>query len=133
MSKYYGADRTNYFKVKDLEKFKEEWGTVLGDVTIEESDDGKEVALLFDEYGLPCQRENGEEIESIIVVDLIAPHLEDGQVCIIMEAGSHKLCFINGWACCFNNKGDYKDLFLDDIYQYADSFSDGVDVSRCEH
>ena len=62
------------------------------------------------------------EADEDVDIDLpseIGAHLVDGEVCILMQAGSEKLCYISGWAMAFDSTGKVVRVSLDDIYSTA--------------
>ena len=46
----------------------------------------------------------------------VAPHLLDGQWCVIQEVGAEKLRYLVGYATAFNNKGEVITISIDDIF-----------------
>jgi hypothetical protein len=114
MANYYASARSNYFKVKDLAEFSK--AMIPFDVEISEEDQG--VCLL-------CSGEGGwswydpDIEEDHDPVDLIAPHLQDNEVCILMETGAEKLRYLIGYAIAFNNQKEMVDVSLENIYEQA--------------
>lgn len=128
MADYYSQGHTNYFSVKDGEKFEQEVNSFKGDKPIELHKEGDKYCLLFEE-GLPTIRyneEGEEEVGGSVVEELvIKQHLADGSVCVIMDVFSaEKPRLIDGWAVAFNNRGDRKIISLDDIYNGIESFGE---------
>jgi hypothetical protein len=66
-------------------------------------DDGNEIAD-FDDF-----------------ISELSTHLMDGWVAVLMEIGSEKLRYLTGVAFAVNSKGEYKEVFLDQIYKSAES------------
>ncbi len=131
MSDWYGAARSNYFKVKDKKEFKvfcDNWNVELID------NQNEEVGFLSnDSFGhLPeCRYDaHGNEIESGFI-EALSKHLMDGQVAICMEAGAEKLRYITGYAIAINNKGQYREINLDDIYKKAEKL--GNNLTECTY
>jgi hypothetical protein len=58
--------------------------------------------------------ETGDEQE-IEWVQILAKHLADGWVAIIMEVGHEKYRYFNGYAIAINSKGETRELNLNDI------------------
>lgn len=128
MANWYGSARSNYFKVKDPEAFKaamkplevEVWegsdrGT-LGDAT------GMFALGGADEYGgWPSSRwdEEADDSVEIYLQDIIAEHLADGEVAVLVEVGAEKLRYLTGSAVAFNNKGEERRVSIDDIFTLA--------------
>jgi hypothetical protein len=122
MANYYGKVRTNYFAVKDPEAFREEIAKYPVELITRETENGE---LLFgfldtDEGGLPVSTydENDEDID-IIWEDVFERHLADEWVAIVMEVGSEKHRYFQGFASAYNNKGEFRSISLDDIYDVA--------------
>lgn len=133
MANYYSQGRTNYFRVKDGEKFEQEIERLregVGSPIEMIKEDGK-YALLFEE-GAPTyfyDEETGES-EDVDMEGFIRENLADGSVCVMMEIGAEKLRFLDGWSIAFNNKGDRKVILLDDIYKGIESFGE---CTQCEY
>jgi hypothetical protein len=133
MANYYGSARSNYFKVKDLEAFKRALSDVA--VGIWDGDVGTPTEGLIavfsqdaDGAGWPSFRydEASDDYVDIDLVNLIAPHLEDGWVCILQEAGAEKLRYLIGHAVAFNNAGEVRTVNIDDIYSLAKQIGEHV-------
>lgn len=123
MANYYGTARSNYFKVKDLSEFTKALKDIEVEIVSPESDDGT-VALLSrdaDGAGWPTSAYNEarDEYEDIDLPALIAPHLEDGWVCVLMEVGNEKMRYLVGYADAFNNKGEAVHVSLNEIFDRA--------------
>jgi len=122
MANYYASCRTNYFEVKDSEKFLEAMDNIPGIVV--DTDDGHLFYILGDDpdgAGWPAwgyDEEMGNEYEIDLPV-IVSEHLADDSVAIFMEVGSEKLRFIIGWALAVNNKGETRLINLSDIYDIA--------------
>lgn len=122
MANYYASCRTNYFNVKDVAKFKEEMAafpvsvheknglvTVLG----EDADGG----------GWPCSVWD-EEAQDFVECDfegVIAEHLTDDSIAVIIEVGAEKLRYLVGWATAINSNGETETISLHDIYAEAEA------------
>ena len=128
MSNFNGTARSNYFRVKNAEAFVEamlalpgvgvwtktgEDGVVRHAVSSEDCDTGTWPTTGYND-------ETDEEIEYDMPTE-IAPHLMDGEVCVLMEAGAEKLRYISGWAVAFDNT-DRPCVYvsLGDIYAKAE-------------
>jgi len=64
------------------------------------------------------------------IVELVAGHLSDGWVAVLMEAGSEKLRYIHGSAVAVNSEGDLRKVDLSEIYALAEDL--GSNVSEAE-
>lgn len=129
MANYYGKVRTNYFAVKDPEAFREDIMNYPVEM-ISQEEDGQ---MLFgfvdtDEGGLPNSTYNEETDEDteILWEDLFTKHLADGWVAIILEVGSEKHRYFQGFASAYNNKGESVHLNLEDIYDLASKLGEIV-------
>jgi len=125
MANFYGTARTNYFKVKDIEAFKD-FVNSLSNCTLLE-DVGKDEQKLFGFYSdcdsgcFPSSyNEETDEHEDIDIVEETAKHLAEGEVAVFMEAGGEKCRYISGWATAINDRGDSIYLSLNDIYKMAE-------------
>jgi predicted secreted hydrolase len=123
---YTGIGRTNYVRLKDEDAFmkaiepypvsviRDEQGRVgLRD----ESEDGAGFSWL--------RWDDDEDYSDTDPVDLIAPHLADGEVMLIMESGNEGYRYVIGYAIAFNNKGEYRTVHLTDIHALARELGDG--------
>ena len=124
MANYEGWARSNYVLVKDIEAFCKAMEPYPVSVEIEyPTAQVKRVALLSasDEGGWDWVRNHDDEFEdeqedpSI----LIGPHLQDGEVMVLMEVGHEKMRYLIGVALAFNNAGETAVVNLDDIYGHA--------------
>ncbi len=133
MANYYASARSNYFKVKDFEKFSNFCAEVgLG---IWKRGEGKESYAIYplneDSGGFDLElscldndineentRDHGDLIEELSF------HLEDDEVCILQEVGAEKLRYLNAYAICFNNKGERETLDLSSL-----AFEAAVDLT----
>lgn len=126
MANYYASARSNYFRVKDRAAFDAAIAR-LADLTIVEGrdDNAGRVALLCDggdQGGWPgwTMDETGEgEDTEVDVPELVAEHLDEGEVAVFMEAGAEKLRYVCGYATAINSAGERRDVSLDSIYELA--------------
>jgi len=136
MADWYGSNRSNYFKVKNVgafEKFLDSWGAKLW-----KKPDQKTGEMLCgftstnDKGNLPDLREEQDhDLEFDDFTKELAEHLEDGEVAIMMEAGAEKLRYITGFALAINSKGETASIALREIYDKAQSL--GNVRTRCEY
>lgn len=114
MANYSAAARSNYFKVKARAAFLE----AIRPFDIQLADGPNGLCLLSNaESGWDWY--NPRTDEPILPEELIGPHLQDGEVCILMEAGAEKLRYISGYAEAFDNTGKRITICLQDIYPMA--------------
>ena len=128
MADWYGHARSNYFRVKDLDAFKAKMEQVGLEVVGRRQDDSVEadgrVAVLStndDKGGWPSgyYDDDADEDVEVDVVELIAEHLADDEVAVFMECGAEKLRYLTGNATAVNNKGEMRQVWLDQIYPLA--------------
>jgi hypothetical protein len=131
MANFYGTGRTNYFKVRDVDKFKD-WAEAFGAEVAEK--EGR-FALLpgegCDDNCLPSRFDDKDE-ELIHIYDELHQHLADGEVAVVMEAGAEKLRYVSGWAMAINHKGESVCVGLTDIYELAEK-KFGVKPTECSY
>ena len=132
MANYYSSDRTNYFRVKDVDAFNawvKEFEDNCGVEVVSKEDT---FAILFDgESGVPTSREvDGDDYEPLDFMDELSNHLADAVVAILHESGAEKLRYINGFAIAVNNKGQRRVISLDDIYVHAKELGKNVTLAQ---
>jgi hypothetical protein len=133
MANWYGSARSNYFRVKDKDKFVQ-WVESIAGLELIEDGEGRVGLLSNDESGgWPCfgYDEEAEDHLDIEVFDEVAAHLEEGSVAVFLEAGAEKLRYITGHAVAVNSKGDTVAVALCDIYRLAESL--GNEVTAAEY
>jgi hypothetical protein len=128
MANYYGQGRTNTFAVKDAEAFKAEMAQYP-----------VEVFTHNDKFGLMDSNQDGagfdwsyyddktEDDIQIEWTEVLAKHLADGEVAVLMEIGSEKYRYFTGYALAVNNKGETKHIDLADIYKLAETLGTNID------
>ena len=118
MANWYGASRSNYFKVKDEAKFRE-WAEGLGLVVIRSQHNPKLVGIHPNDYcdgewpSVPEEEEDTDRFEQL------SKHLVPGQVAILQAIGSEKLRYLTGRAVAVNSRGRQVTVSIDDIYTVA--------------
>jgi len=135
MANYYANSRSNYFKVKDNEKFKDFIESMEGLEFI--YDNVGRVGFLVDsESGsIPCERYD-EENDEYVDIDFdqeLAQHLQDDQVAIYQEVGAEKLRYLVGYSVAVNSKGEVATVNINDIYRIAQEELGGQDITTCEY
>lgn len=147
MANYYGVGRTNYFRVKDLDAFIEELKPIRGlnlqvreDLRVKDDpcpETGKPWVMLMDDNPdgggwCPYYDQDGDEADyDVDLEEVIANHLIDGDVAIIMETGHEKYRYLIGWASAVNSKGESVRINLDDIYKAAETL--GSIITRAQY
>ena len=130
MANYYASCRSNYFKVVDIDKFKEQ---LPADITVSVEKDGT-VCILnedADGSGWPCEiyNEDTEEHEEYDIENFIASHLQPGSWCVLQEVGAENLRYLVGYAVAFTKDLEHRhSVSLSDIYKLIPP-----DVTRCEY
>ncbi len=91
------------------------------------------VALLSNaDDGWPTGRwdEATDTEEEVDVAELVAAHLDDGWVAVLLEAGHEKLRYLVGHATAINAAGETRQIRLDEIYELAGQL--GPHLTRAE-
>jgi len=134
MANWYGTARSNYVRLKDPEAVKTLLAEFATEVSLQESSTAPGLFVFLvngmsDSGGWPGvypRTEDGEpdhDADPIRFDDLIAGHLVDGEVLILMEAGAEKLRYVTGRAHALRVKnGKRQDLVvsMEDIYALVD-------------
>jgi len=146
MANYNTFTRSNYFKVKEYESFKNwvESMCYMNFDIVEHTDDKGTYALLSEDlegasmisgyYFDEGDYEDCDDIEGIkkeLNVDKdgcyevnvakgLAEHLVDGEVAILMEIGKEKMRYLSGFAIAVNNKGETREVTINSIYEMAE-------------
>lgn len=140
MANYYGQARTNYFAVKDADAFLADMADLPVEVITETTDSGETLYGFLDanqdgaglDYSriIEIENEDGEVEETnvdIFWTDILASHLADGHVAILMEIGSEKYRYLSGYAVAVNSKGETREVILSkDIDALAHELGDHV-------
>lgn len=119
MSNWSGLSRSNYFQVKDEAAFREALKDV--DVSVVQGTGGLAVISEDENGAWPSFTYNDEtgDDEEIDLVALIAEHLADGQVAVMISAGSERQRYVSGYATAFTNNAPPVELNLSEIYNLA--------------
>ena len=121
MANYLASARSNYFHVKDLPAFTDAISAF--ELTIVEGSDGRVALLVADggEGGWPSFvfDEATDDYIDFDICELLAEHLCDGEVAVLLEVGAEKLRFLAGHAVAVNSKGQRAEVNLNDIYKLA--------------
>lgn len=131
MANWYGAARTNYFKVKDEAAFKV-WAEKRG---CEVHDKDGRFCLLPGDYtddgvfsNYDCDAD-----EEIDIMGELSDFLADGSIAVLMQTGAEKLCYLTGFSEAIDNEGNMVAVSIDDIYALAAKEWPGEEVTRCEY
>lgn len=146
MATYYATARTNYFRVKDKAAFTTALAAAFPTASLDVVDGyqgdppGSVAVLERDGYGWPhgcgegyvidghprpdddevcaqCEQRFGDHHDDVTAV--IAEHLVDGDVAVLMEVGAEKMRYLLGTAIAVDSTGTTVTVGLDDIYQAA--------------
>ena len=137
MANFYGTARTNYFKVKSPEKFKEYVDTIPGAILISKKEDRATLYGYYmdNEYGtFPSSGRYADDDEEydIDVVDDIVAYLAEGSVAVFMDCGAEKCRYLTGCAIAIDSKGESVMINLSDIYKMAEQQL-GILPTRAEY
>lgn len=135
MANYYGNSRSNYFKVKDVDKFKEFLNSMY-DMEYIEDLNGRVGFLVTGEGGsIPCEiwDEEADEYVELDFDKLLAQHLQDDQVAIYQEVGAEKLRYLVGYSIAVNSKGETAMVNINDIYRIAQEELGGIDITLVKY
>lgn len=108
--------RTNYFNVKDDEKFE----TFLNKFDVEYDNTVDGYVMFSDEGNWPSSiynEETNEYDDYDRFFDDVAEHLEDDEVVIVMTSGHEKMRYITGNAFAINSKGETFSIDINTIYE----------------
>ena len=134
MSNYQATASTNYFKVKDAEAFALDLEPIRQGSEIEIVEKEDYFAILDNSgEGFPAFYWDGEEDDEVEVeidwAGILSRHLTDNSVCIMMEIGHEKLCYVDGHAVAISSTGEVR-VSLNDIYNLArEEFGDEVEIT----
>jgi hypothetical protein len=135
MANFVGYARSNYFAVKDENAFQEEMKLYPVEVITKEQDG---VTL----YGFLDSDQNGgadvwsfyndetDEYEEILWSAIFERHLQDNWVAVIVDVGSESYRYFTGGATAFNNKGEVRNVQLNDIYKLAEGLGSNTTVAE---
>src|ERR1035437_788409 len=110
MATWCGSSRSNYFRVKDEQKFRA-WAEQLGVEVWEGSGPGELGRFAIaseDGNGWPSVRYADVDAgtDDVDLVAELATHLVEGSVAILMETGAEKRRYLTGWAQAVNCRGE---------------------------
>jgi len=133
MADYIAQTRSNYFRVKHPGNFRR-FCSRYGLSVINNTEKGKDCrfGFMMDEP-IPTGRWNkrGERIETDFLKELSC-HLMPKEVAVVVEIGSEKMRYLNGYACAVNWEGKRIQVALSDIYRWAkETF--GIEPTTAEY
>lgn len=129
MGKYYGACRSNYFRVKSVEALR----TCLSNApyeVVESADAPGSVCLLargFDGGGgylrlkhIVWDDEPGAVEREIYIPALVAEHLVEGEVAVFMQTGAEQpMTYLIGYSVAVHSDGSLVRVDLNEVYERA--------------
>lgn len=121
MATYQAAARSNTFSVHEPDALKAELDPVDGiEVQTPDPQRPNRVALFCDE-GWPSTRydEQAQQCVPVSIAEIVAPHLLDDHVVVLIEAGHERLRSVCGVAVAVNNRGERRVVDLSGIYALA--------------
>lgn len=148
MANYFAQARSNYFAVRDVDAFRADLERYAIRVDVEAEESGGDqpadgatarVGLFNHEGGIEDPDPNDPDLDPELaaridaavdsgeavdwwphtLLELIARHLVDGEVAVLMEVGFEKMRYLRGVAEAINSKGETRSVNLDDIYDLA--------------
>jgi len=128
MANFNGSGRTNYFRVNDIEAYKQELKPAPVELKTSSSD--SDLVCLLSNCETGSFSTYNEDDEEVCAIDITVRHLKDKEVAIFIESGSEKLRYISGHAQAVNNKGEYKNISLTDIYSLAKTLGSNVTTAE---
>lgn len=134
MADYVSAVRSNYFKVKSLEAFREFCDEY--DLEMVEGEDG--LVAFYKEglnEGIPETRYD-EETADIVPVDFcgeLAKHLDENYVAVIREIGREKMRYLIGRTIAVHPSGREITVDLDDIYEKVERLWPDKQITDCSY
>lgn len=116
MANYNGFTRTNYFKVKDVERFKAiiDCCITSGDIDIWEENINNETLYGFGCFGSIYGLEIDDDENYNAFIDELQKVVADDDAIIITEVGYEKLRYLSADSCIITSK-EVKSLDLNDI------------------
>lgn len=130
MANYIGTARSNYFKVKSKEDFED----LCARLNVEIITRRDRVGFICEE-GLPSSiydEAKDEDVEVDILAE-IAPHLQEGEVAVLVESGHEKCRYVVGYAIAVNWKGEVAEVSITDIYKKAQEELGGENITEAEY
>jgi hypothetical protein len=133
-----GAARSNYFHVRDIDAFRRDLAAASEELGIWVHGEGSDpafVAVYSEEPDTGCwpsgHHDERDEWVELDLVALIAPHVIDGDVVVLMETGWQKLRYLFGHAVAFSHAGETRELNLNGIYELGREL--GPNVTYAEY
>jgi hypothetical protein len=132
LADYIAIARSNYFYVKDRAAFNE----FCQDNNLEVIEDSETGQVGFLRDGSVPRAANVAGPDGLFreqgFYGALATHLKKGSVAIVMEVGSEKFRYLNGYAVAVNSKGKTVEINLDEIYGRAKRLT-SCEITSCEY
>lgn len=139
MANWQGMARSNYFRVKDRAAFAEAMDEA-GCCVQDEDGDGGAVMIYpddsnCDDGGWPCVPvdADADEAEYIDIPALVAEHIVEDDVAILIECGWERLRYLSGRAIAVDSKGQVTAVDLNDIYAQAAGMRPQKRLTKAEY
>ena len=126
MANYCATCRSNYFQVNDPVVFNADMARFTSIAVYEAG----EAFMVADEStgSWPQEDAEGNDVDFVCI---IAGHLKENEVAVLVEAGHEKLRYITGFAEAVNGRNERRFVDLNDIYAKAEELGDHV--TRAEY
>lgn len=112
---YVSMGRSNHFRVRDVQPLKE----LVSGTGIEVEEEADNTVVLLDIEGtdwLICSEDCEDDI---YLPDVIAEHLQPGEVAVFQSIGNEKFRVLGGHSVAVNSDGEQVWVYLSDIYKKA--------------
>jgi len=119
MADWYGTTRSNYFKVKDIVEFRAMMSSFDVEIVVKPDTQDTVCFLATTHNGAIPTYHPTDDLHEISIVDVIAPHLADNQVCIIQEVGAEAKRYLTGTSIAISSTGEQVEVSINDIYKLA--------------
>lgn len=135
---YYAVAKSNYFRVKNEDEFKE-WAESIS-LTVYDKTIITEEGTVIKKFMITPDNEEGgwpvaicnEDIDDYMDCDVaedLAKFLEDEEVAILIQVGNEGIRHIEGFVTAINNKEQRIDQALSDITARAGVLGDNIDLN----
>ena len=115
MASYVSLGRTNHFAVRDLDAFQ----ALVANYSFELEVEKDNVVILLDTDGSEWAAYPEDSDDCVYLYDVIAEHLQPGEVAVFQSVGNEKLRYVGGYSVAVSETGDQVWVHLSDIYQRA--------------
>lgn len=121
MANYCGMFRSNYFKVKDVKKFREfvdQYPCEAIEMRVDGEDDSNrpsDVAIMSQCDGIPSNTH--EDSDNGHFLNELPKHLVDGEVAVFYEVGNEKLRYLVGCSIAVHSSGKMISSYIEDVYK----------------